>query len=205
MTSTPAQTGIRQAVFAMLGLSMVACSPALDWRTMRPQGAQGLLATFPCKPTQNLRELAVPGLPGPPMPVHLASCKTGDTIWALTYFNVPEVGQVSQALAANQKVLRDNLQAAAARMTPPSPVGAVDLAPTHVPGMTPNPLSRHWRLTGQRPDGQGGQAPFEVQAWHFSHGLAVFQATVWRPASPVNAKESTEAVETFAHGFKFSE
>lgn len=188
----------------MLGLSMVACSPALDWRTMRPQGAQGLLATFPCKPSQNQRELVLPGLSGPPVQVHLASCKTGETVWALTYFNVPDVTLVSQALAASQKSLRDNLQAAADRATPPSQVGAVDLAPTQVPGMTPNPLSRHWRFTGQRPDSQGAQVPFEVQAWHFSHGLAVFQATVWRPASPVNAKESTEAVETFAQGFKFS-
>ena len=145
----------------------------------------------------------MPGLPGPPVQVHLASCKTGETLWALTYFNVPDVVLVSQALAANQKALRDNLQAAA-RAAPQTPVGAVDLAPVQVPGMTPNPLSRHWRLTGQRPGSQGAQVPFEVQAWHFSHGLTVFQATVWRPAASVNAKESTDAVESFAQGFKFS-
>lgn len=187
----------------MLGLFLAACSPALDWRTVRPEGAQGLLATFPCKPTQNQRTVAVPGLPGPPAQVHLASCKTGDTVWALTYFKVPDATQVSQALAANQRALLDNLQAAGQGVR--APVEALDLAPTTVPGMTPNPLSRHWRLSGRRPDGQGGETPFAVQAWHFSHGLTVFQATVWRTPSPANAKESTEAVETFAQGFKFSE
>lgn len=203
MTSTHAQPRSRLAVLAALGLSMVACSPALDWRTVRPEGAQGLLATFPCKPAQNQRTLAVPGLPGGSEQVHLASCKTGDTVWALTYFKVSDVAQVTQALAANQQALRDNVQAAAQGAQPP--VEAIDLGPTNVPGMTPNPLSRHGRLTGRRPDGQGGEVPFNVQAWHFSHGLTVFQATVWRTASPANAKESTEAVETFAQGFKFSE
>jgi hypothetical protein len=210
MKPSHAQGRFWRKALVVLGLASLAaaCSPALNWRTMRPQGAPGLQATFPCKPDQNERALAVPGLPGPALRVHLASCKTGETIWVLTYFDVSDVRQVSQALAANQKALRDNLQAAMARgasKTAPPPVVGQDLAAVQVAGMTPNALSRHWRLLGQRPDAEGENVPFEVQAWHFSHGLTVFQATVWRPVPPVDAKESTEAVETFAQGFKFSE
>jgi hypothetical protein len=193
---------------AVLSVSLVAsaCSPALDWRTVRPEGAPGLQSVFPCKPDQVERTLSVPGLSGPPVRMHLASCKVGETLWALTYFDAQDITRVSPALAANSQALRDNLNAAAARAkTPPSLVEAVDLGPATMAGMTPNPLARHWRLSGQRPNANGENAAFEVQAWHFSHGLMVFQATVWRPVPPVNAKESTEAVATFVQGFKFSE
>ena len=187
--------------------SLVACSPALDWRTVRPEHAPALQAVFPCKPKQVDRSLTLPALPGPPVTMHLVSCKVGESIWALSYFDAKDITRVPLALAADNRALRDNLEAVS-RLGSPSPVttvSAVDVGPAQVIGMTPNPLSRHWRLVGRRPVGQGESAPVEVHAWHFSHGLMVYQASLWRPVPPVNAKESTDAVETFIQGFKFSD
>lgn len=197
----------------MAALAMVmqaACSPALDWRTVRPEHAPALQTLFPCKPTQLDRAVSLPALSGPPVNLYLVSCKVGETVWALSYFNAQEIGRVPLALAADNRSLRDNL-AELGRMAKPSgdaalpEVSAQDLGPATVAGMTPHALSRHWRLLGQRPSTQGGSAPVEVHAWHFSHGLMVYQATVWRPLPPTNAKDSTEPVETFIQGFKFSE
>jgi hypothetical protein len=191
----------------IMGLALAACSPALDWRTVRPEDASGLQASFPCKPDAVERSVNLPGLPGGPVVMHLVSCKTGEVTWALNYFDAKDILKVSPALAANSQALRDNLDAAArlGGKVAASPVVATDLGSAGIAGMTPHPLARHWRLLGQRLGTEGAHAPLEVHAWHFSNGLMVFQATVWRPVPPADAKESTEAVETFAHGFKFSE
>ncbi|RZK99661.1 MAG: hypothetical protein EOP36_18585 [Rubrivivax sp.] len=197
------------AMAAVASLMLLACSPALDWRTVRPTHSPDLQAVFPCKPTQLDRQVALPALPGPPVTLHLVSCKVGDATWALSYFDAQEIGRVSLGLAADNRALRDNLEALG-RLGPPtadagSLVTAQDLGPSKVAGMTPHGLSRHWRLVGRRPAEPGGHEPLEVHAWHFSHGLTVYQATLWRPIPPANAKDSTDAVETFIQGFKFSD
>lgn len=196
-------------VAALATLMQASCSPALDWRTIRPEHAPGLQALFPCKPTQLDRAVHLPALPGPPVNLHLVSCKVGEAVWALSYFDAQEIGRVPLALAADNRSLRDNLAALGHMATPTGgvtpEVSAQDLGPAQVAGMTPHALSRHWRLLGQRPAAQGGSVPIEVHAWHFSHGLMVYQATLWRPLPPTNAKDSTEAVETFVQGFKFLE
>ena len=189
-------------------LGLVACSPAMDWRTVRPEHASALQALFPCKPTQLDRTVALPALGGRAVPMHLVSCKVGESMWALSYFDAQDITQVPLAMAADNRALRDNLEAVG-RLGSPSDVANVsaeDLGPVQIPGMTPQPLSRHWRLLGRRPVGKGGESvPVEVHAWHFSHGLMVYQASLWRPVPPANAKDSTDDVETFIQGFKFSD
>jgi hypothetical protein len=202
-------TGNCALMTVVASLALVACSPPLDWRTVRPAHAQGLEAVFPCKPAQAERSVKLPALPGPAVVVHLASCKVGDATWALSYFDAQEIGRVAQALAADNRALRDNLEALShmgtASASADGPVTAQDLGPVQIAGMTPNALSRHWRLVGRRPSDQSGSVAVEVHAWHFSHGLMVYQATLWRPLPTANAKDSTEAVETFIQGFKFSD
>ncbi len=189
---------MRGLVLASLGLS--ACSPALDWRTVRPRPGASLEVLFPCKPDRLERSLQLPGLPGPPVVVHLLSCKAHDTTWALSYLEAGEVTRVSTALAAMTQALRDNLNAAA-----PQAVVADDLGPVQVPGMTPQALAKHWRFRGQLPVEGGRMAPLEVQSWHFAHGLTVYQASVWRHLPPASVKEHADAVETFAAGLNFSD
>lgn len=204
-----ARVGRKCLALAAVGAVLIAaCSPALNWRTVRPEASAGLQALFPCKPTQTSRAVNLPALPGPPVTVHLVSCQVGESMWALSYFDAQEIGRVPVALAADNRALRDNLAALAHLGVPagdaePVAISAQDVEPARIPGMTPNELSRHWRLVGRRPSAQGGQAPVEVHAWHFSHGLMVYQATVWQPIPAVGAKDSTDAVETFIQGFKF--
>ncbi|RZI80505.1 MAG: hypothetical protein EOP38_22280 [Rubrivivax sp.] len=195
------------AVLAGSLAGLAACSPALNWRTVQLDGSAGLQASFPCKPLHDERGVQVPGLPGPPVLMHMAACQAAQATWAVSYFDVQDVTQVSPALAANGQSLRNNLQAeqssrAGGASSPP--LTAQDLGDSAIPGMTPNPQAKHWRLLTQRPDDSGAMVAFEVHAWHFSHGLKVFQATLWRPVPPADANDSTESVETFAQGFKFS-
>ena len=49
--------------------------------------------------------------------------------------------------------------------------------PAAVPGMTPNPEARRWRLQGRLPDGQAVAEQVQV----FAHGTRVFQAAVIGP------------------------
>jgi len=197
---------------AVVSLMLMACSPVLDWRTVRPTHSPDLQALFPCKPTQLDRRLTLPALPGPPVTMHLVSCKVGEAVRALSFFDAQEVGRLPLALTADNRALRDNLEALGRMGAVPGDaagrgpvVVAQDLGPVTIAGMTPHALSRHWRLVGRRPADQGGTVPIEVHAWHFSHGLMVYQATLWRPIPAANAKDSTEAAETFIQGFKFSE
>ncbi len=198
MTPTTLYKGLLAAVVVSFGLG--ACSPALDWRTVRPEASASLETLFPCKPDRLDRSLQLPGLSGPPVVVHLLSCKANDATWALSYLEVGEVTRVSTALAAMTQAMRDNLNAVA-----PQPIVAEDLGPANVAGMTPQALAKHWRFRGQRP-GEGGRLePLEVQSWHFAHGLTVYQASVWRHPPPAGEKAHADAVETFAAGLNFSD
>ncbi|MDE2402296.1 MAG: hypothetical protein KGL90_11590 [Burkholderiales bacterium] len=147
-----------------LCLGLAACSPALNWRTVRPPDASGLEALFPCKPNKVDRLVQLPGQAGPRVLVHLLSCQAGEATWAVSYLNATELSQVPALQSAMARTLRDNLETAASLPKQPA---------------------------------------LDVQSWHFSHGLTVFQATVWRRAPRANRPDATEATEAFKSGLIF--
>lgn len=170
-----------------------ACSPTLNWREVHPESSDQLIAMFPCKPEHHARQLALPGLAGGPVTLHVLSCEADGARWALSYLNAGDAVRRSQALGLLSQSLNANMQPGQ-HPRPPK-----DLGPTRVPGMTQHPDARTWWQSGQRPVSQDGIVPVQVVAWHFSHGLQVYQASVWQASlSPDDPR-----LTTFANGFNF--
>lgn len=199
----------RAAMLAML-LATSACAPDLNWREVRPAQADGLKALFPCKPDAHERQVPWPGLPQGLL-MRMLSCRTEEGTWALSYVTVPEVGLIVPSLHEMTMTMRRNLgaasrmasQASSGGMAPATGFAEHDMGPAVVPHMTPMPQAHAWRFTAQRPDAQGHPVEMAVQAWHFSHGMTVFQASVWRPASAVKSQSSEDVAQAFFGGLQF--
>lgn len=183
-----------------------ACSPALNWREVRPEAADGLVAQFPCKPDRHARELAWPGMTTP-VTMRMLSCQTEEGTWAISYVTLPDAGMVPSALLAWRAMMRRNLGAASQMADQGASQGRgvleSDLGPIQVPHMTPMPQARGWRFQAQRPDGLGRPLDMDIRTWHFSHGMTVFQASVWRPAVVVKAQTSEDVAEPFFRSLQF--
>lgn len=165
------------------GWLLHACTPTFNWREVRPANADGLVAWFPCKPDTAERVMAWPGVPR--ATVTVLSCKTDGVLWALRYTRVPDAQQLAPTLAW----WNDDLMRRAGYQVTPLPA-------LSVPGMTPQPQAKSWQLRAQ-------SAPMHGMAWHFSHGLLVFQASVWRSAPFETSPNGEDVVPTFQKGFHF--
>lgn len=184
--------------------------------------ADGLRMRFPCKPTRAERSLRLEGL-AEPLRMVMWSCEAADATWVLSASRLASVTEVSAALRALSASTQANLAWADRRAraqlqrqgeTPdhalePSQGPAqpawqhADAGAINVPGMTPNPDARGWRIQGLKPDGATGARPLTVDAWHFSHGLTVFQAAIWRSNAPLPRQNGEDAVEVFRQSLQF--
>jgi hypothetical protein len=190
---------IHQVSRCLQGLSLLAllggCAPSLNWREVRPPESQGLMLMFPCKPEHHERSVSLPGVEGGAATVHLLSCEADGATWALSYLDAGTPQRWLQALPALSTALRANVS-----MGTPAPTGTQrELGPTTVPGMTPHPAAHTWWLQGQRPISATQHEAVHVQAWHFSKGLSVFQASVWAPA----LQEGDPRLTSFSSSFNF--
>lgn len=159
-----------------LGL-LCACSPALDWRQVRPAGLE-IEAMFPCRPATLSREVML-GQRRAEMIMH--ACAAGGSTYAVGALTLDDVRDVGVALTS----LRD----AAARN-----VGGVsgDAQAVQVPGMTPQAQAARLMLSGRRPDGSAVVEHLVV----FARGSRVYQAMV------VGDRPDAQAVSEFFDGLK---
>lgn len=147
-------------VVAIAGLA--ACSPALDWRQLRPDG-WGLAVSLPCRPADVVRQVP---LAGAPVELRLLACSADGHTFAMASADMADPARVDPALQALGAAALANVQ------------GRVDAEQAAaVPGMTPYPGARRWQVIGRLPDG----AAVQEQVLVFAHGLRVFQATVVGP------------------------
>jgi len=163
-------------VAACVGLG--ACSPALDWREVRPAETR-LLAMFPCKPAAQTRKLP---LAGQTVALNLYACTTAGWTWGLAHADMVDPSLLGAAL-------NELRSAAAANIGSP----AAEPLPAQVPGATPHVASARVQLAGRRPDGQAVQMEMAV----FAHGTRVFQATVLGERAP------GEEAAAFFSGLRF--
>jgi hypothetical protein len=170
---------MRRVLWSFAGalLALAACSPALDWREVRPDDS-GAVAWFPCKPTHHARRVS---LAGQERLLHLVACSAGDATWALAFADVGDPAQVGAALDALRSATLDNLGADA---------GAVRTLPLAVAGATPFAASGRLAFAGRRPDGLAVQAQVAV----FARGTRAFQATV------IGARLPTDGLAAFFDG-----
>jgi hypothetical protein len=158
--------------------ALTACSPALDWRAVRPE-ASGAVALFPCRPASHARRLHL-GAVDTEMFVY--ACSTSGATFALGYADVADPAQVGPALAALRAAAIANVSGNA------QPEGVLE-----VKGMTPNSEARRLRIVGHLPGGRSAQ----MAAGFFAKGTRVFQASVIAPG-PLGV----ESVNTFFAGLE---
>lgn len=175
-------TTCRHTLLPGLVAALIACSPALNWREVRPE-ATALVATFPCKPSRQSRELP---LAGARVRMELLACEAAGATWAVSHAQVGDPTRVGASLAALNESLAANLGMG---MAP-------DGVAWSVPGMTPQPQARRLQLRGQRADG----TEVRVEAGVFAHGTQVFQVVVMQPAK--DTAPDGEALQAFFGGLK---
>jgi len=170
--------------------------------------ADGLRLTFPCKPDLLERRLKLDGV-SEPVTLQMWSCEAGGATWVLSAARLGSATDVSPALRAMAASTQGNLAWADRSARPRVPAGAQpawqrqDLGAAQVRGMTPNPDARGWRIEGLKPDGASGVRPVAVEAWHFSHGLTVFQASIWQGGDPLPHQNGEDAAVVFRQALHF--
>lgn len=156
----------------LAAVATLACTPALDWREVRPAGS-GITLLFPCKPDSHARQVQL----GPnSVRLELHACTAAATTWALAFADIGDPARVGPALV--------ELRSAAARNLAASAPQTLDLK---VEGATPNPASQRVQLQGRMPDGRAVTEQIAV----FTKGTRVFQAIA------VGEKLDAEAVDNF--------
>ncbi len=157
--------------------ALTGCSPTLDWREVRPDGA-GVEGLFPCKPSTDVRTVA---LDGARVRMTLLSCAAGDVTWALMFADVADPARVASGLAALRAASASNLGGT------PQVLGALEVV-----GMTPNASAERVRIQGVIPDGR----QMTLETGFFVRGTHVFQASVMGSTVP------GDGAATFFEGFK---
>jgi hypothetical protein len=156
----------------MLGLVTLllgACTPTLNWREVRPEGA-ALVALLPCKPETATRPVP---LLGEATELHMHSCEAGGLTFALAWAELVDAGRAGEALDQWQVA-----SMAAIRVAP----GASRAQEAQVAGAT--------TVRGVAAQGSDhlGQA-LQTQAWYFALGSRVYQAAIYGPK--IGAEAST--------------
>jgi hypothetical protein len=169
--------GRRAALAAALPAAFLACSPALDWREVRPEGT-AVTALFPCRPDKRERDVPIAGTT---LRMQLHACDAAGSTFSLAVVDGVEPARVEPVLAA--------LQASAAANVGGGPPRVEPFAP---PGATPNRASALVRVQGRRPDGRA----VTLHAGFFAHGARVFQATA------LGERLSEEALRSFFGAIK---
>ena len=156
---------------ALLAGALVGCAPSLDWREVRPSGAN-VLVQLPCKPASHARQV---NLAGAVVEVSLHACSAAGVTYALSHADVVDPARVGPALDALTRSALANLGA----VSPRTSVSA------RVEGMTPNPQALQIELDGRLPDGRTAAASAVV----FAYGTRVYQATALGERLDQDARE----------------
>lgn len=153
--------------------ALAGCTPRLDWREVRPEGA-GVLAMFPCKPALLSRPAAAPGEIGPLAAMGLASCEANGMSFSLAWTEVSDPTLLNQALLEMRESLQTRLQAEA------GPLQSLSIA-----AATPNPQAGQQSLLVRR---EGRLQPGRLAV--FARGLRVYQLLLLGARSEAQAEQA---------------
>ena len=161
-------------------LALAACSPALNWREVRPEGTR-LNLLLPCKPDK--AQKLVP-LGGRPTPLAMLGCDADGATFAVATADVGDAAQAASVLALWQELALANMKAAPASR---------QMLPLTLPGTAPGTPVTRLQAQGQRADGSA----VSTQAAYFAQGSQLFQVVMYAP------RIAPEAAETFFSSLKF--
>jgi hypothetical protein len=151
------------------------CSPAYDWRDVRPAGTQ-LALQFPCRPVAQRRAVE---LAGPPVDLSLLACTAGGQTWAVAHADLGDPARVPPALAELRSSTIRKLNAEESA-----------LSPLAVPGATPNANAGRVRLQSRPGAASGGYRPLQMELALFARGTHVFQVSVLGEAVPADMSQT---------------
>lgn len=129
------------ALLAVALWALAACSPAFNWRDVRPEGGS-VGATLPCKPESAQRTVE---LAGQPVALRMLSCDVGGLTFAMSQLRVPPSLPLSTVVDAWQQASLASLKVAAGQSQVWEP--EVRLPPDSGVQL------RGWKAVGMRPDG----------------------------------------------------
>jgi hypothetical protein len=153
---------------------LIACSPTLNWREVRPEGTR-LALLLPCKPDK--AQKTVP-LGGPATPLSMLGCDAGGATFAMAVAQLGDASQAATVLAQWQSLTLANMKA-----------GPAQVSPLKIPGTAAVLV----KAQGRRADG----AVVEGQAAYFAQGAQAFQVVLYAD------RIAPEVAETFFSSLKF--
>lgn len=161
---------------------LCACSPALDWRDVRPKDVN-ILLTYPCKPEQIAQEVV---LAGQQVKMSMTGCVADKMTFALAHARLPNPALAAPALAQLHQAAVSNVRG---RVTASSAAALKNATP----GL---PDSLDLKIDGQMPDGK----PVRERVLLFSQGSDVYQLTAFAPTEVFK----DDAAQTFADSVNLS-
>lgn len=182
--------------------TLLACSPALDWRDVRFEGtmeasdASPLTALLPCKPDRATREQTVGG---ERVSLSMMGCPAAGATFTLSRMVLKNSAKAAQVLSAWQAatlanlVPNDKAQANKAQAKPPV------VSPIKVPGASGWPAAVRVNVTGGGVTGDTAAGQLAGQVAWFAQlagpDLVLYQAAIYgaQDAKPLTA----EATSTF--------
>ena len=163
-----------------LTLALAACSPAFNWREVRPDGTR-LNLLLPCKPDK-VQKLVPLG--GQATSLSMLGCDAGGATFAVAVADVGDPAQAAPVLALWQDLTLANMKAAAGSRQP--------LA-LKIPGAAAGQPVVRLQALGQRADG----VAVSSQAAYFAQGSQLFQVVMYAP------QLAPEVAETLFSSLKF--
>lgn len=161
-----------------MAVSLVACSPALDWREVALEDST-LMAMLPCKPDRAERQVQ---MGDQTLPMLMQGCQTAGATFAVTRVTLSDI-------ARSDDVLQQWRMVSTAHLKPTS----VTSSKFELKGATPWPGSQKVIISGRRPDGGAVQG----QVAYFASGPQLFQALVYAD------RLQPDQVEPFFSGLRF--
>ena len=161
-------------------LALGACSPAFNWREVRPDNTP-LSLLLPCKPDK--LEKVVP-LGGQNTTLAMLGCDAGGATFAVAVADVGDADKAAPILAQWQRLTLANMQAGP---------DTVEVNPLKLRGAAAKPPPSVVQARGKRAEG----ADVSGQAAYFARGSQVFQVVIY-------AQQITpEVAETYFSSLKF--
>ena len=170
----------RLLIFFSAALALAGCSPALNWREVRPEGTR-LQVLLPCKPDK--AQKVVP-LGGQATPLAMLGCDADGATFAVAVADLGDAAKAAPVLARWRELTLSNMNAVPGSFQP--------LA-LRIPGASAEAPVFRLQAQGGRADGSAVSG----QSASFAQGAQVFQVVLYAP------KIAPETAETFFSSLKF--
>lgn len=165
-----------------VALLLGACSPALDWRDVRPKDID-ILLTYPCKPEQIAQDVV---LADRKVRMSMTGCVADKMTFALAHARLPDPALAATALAQLHQSAVGNVRG---KVT----AAAAAAVKNATPGL---PDSLDLKIDGRMPDGK----PVRERVLLFSQGSDVYQLTAFAPTDAFK----DDAAQTFVESVNLS-